>query len=107
METGLTTNHLWVNIFKRVFAQYKTNFRCLYLSKDIINPKISIMKKSILNIGKALNKAEQKQISGGSSMCFLNGVPSVMAQCAEGSDCVAQLGQGRLPWHCINGCCVF
>jgi hypothetical protein len=31
-----------------------------------INLIYLIMKKSILNIGKALNKAEQKEISGGS-----------------------------------------
>jgi hypothetical protein len=41
------------------------------------------MKKSILNLGKALNKAEQKQISGGAvsdcaghyDLCFRSGQP--------------------------------
>ncbi|PHO02022.1 hypothetical protein CSC82_20525 [Rhodobacteraceae bacterium 4F10] len=30
-----------------------------------INIKVLIMKKSILNLGKVLNKTDQKQISGG------------------------------------------
>ncbi|WP_408034958.1 hypothetical protein [Tenacibaculum aestuarii] len=32
------------------------------------------MKKSILNLGKALNKVEQKQINGGAK-CWINGFP--------------------------------
>ena len=30
------------------------------------------MKKSILNLGKALNKAEQKEVSGGRMQCDVN-----------------------------------
>ncbi|KAB1159546.1 hypothetical protein F7018_04340 [Tenacibaculum aiptasiae] len=37
------------------------------------------MKKSILNIGKALNKAEQKLINGGTGINY--------AQCLNHSDC--------------------
>ena len=32
----------------------------------VINNKVKIMKKQILNLGKALNKVEQKEINGGS-----------------------------------------
>jgi len=33
------------------------------------------MKKQFINLGKALNKAEQKQINGGVHICALNGCP--------------------------------
>ncbi len=31
------------------------------------------MKKSILNLGKTLNKTEQKSVTGGRFKCFING----------------------------------
>ncbi|CAM1339562.1 hypothetical protein TAESTU_10684 [Tenacibaculum aestuarii] len=42
--------------------------------QGLINIKFLIMKKSILNLGKALNKVEQKQINGGAK-CWINGFP--------------------------------
>ncbi|WP_175578731.1 hypothetical protein [Tenacibaculum aiptasiae] len=51
------------------------------------------MRKSILSLGKALNKAEQKNVNGGIS-CFE--VP-----CEE-----QQLGHTFTPWLCINGTCI-
>jgi len=55
-----------------------------------------IMKKSILNIGKALNRIQQKLIIGGE--------PSGN-QCNEDNDCITLLGYGRLPWVCDDGYC--
>ena len=46
---------------------------------------ILIMKKSILELGKGLNKAEQKQINGGKH-----------ESCMTHKDCPA--GQGCCPW---------
>jgi len=54
------------------------------------------MKKSILNIGKALNRIQQKLIIGGE--------PSGN-QCNEDNDCITLLGYGRLPWVCDDGYC--
>ncbi|PKH50671.1 hypothetical protein CXF68_08165 [Tenacibaculum sp. Bg11-29] len=42
----------------------------MFTAKVIIN--IIIMKKTILNFGKALNKAEQQSINGGRKQCDSN-----------------------------------
>ena len=53
------------------------------------------MKKSILNIGKALNKAEQKQIQGGNLQCRL--------ECYN--TCYAQSGGDRMVYaNCLDQC---
>lgn len=64
------------------------------------------MKKSILNIGKALKKADQKNINGGSSECF------TPYYCYGGFSPIVTCGTceeyHQLPQHCknrvINGC---
>ena len=51
------------------------------------------MKKSILNLGKALNKPEQQQVKGG-------------LPCKSEEDCYNQGGGEPLtPWSCYNGTC--
>ena len=56
------------------------------------------MKKSILNIGKALNKAEQKEINGGRRLA------SGPCSCTQTSDCAPTPGIcGEV---CFNGQCV-
>ena len=53
------------------------------------------MKKSILNIGKALNKAEQQQIQGGNFQCILD--------CYD--NCYAQSGGDRMVYApCLDIC---
>ena len=66
------------------------------------------MKKSILNIGKALNKAEQEQVNGGlsgcpSGMCF--GMPFF---CQEGTNLCAVPVRGNTCFRTHNGtvCCL-
>jgi hypothetical protein len=62
-----------------------------------INLKIFIMKKQILNIGKALSRAEQKQVfggrvleeGGGSGFCDTSG------QCSTDSECPDSTFMGR------------
>ncbi|WP_440067608.1 hypothetical protein [Tenacibaculum discolor] len=53
------------------------------------------MKKSILNLGKTLNKIEQKFITGGYS-------------CKTEKDCYNQQDPGDplTPWECYNGTCI-
>jgi hypothetical protein len=41
------------------------NLKIAHFKKLMKNVKIKLMKKSILNIGKTLNKVEQKEIFGG------------------------------------------
>jgi hypothetical protein len=66
------------------------------------------MKKQILNLGKALNKAEQKTINGGSSDCFgmcdtgneqlLSNVISELVCCTQNFDTDWRNNQC---WQCI------
>ncbi len=68
-----------------------------------INVIFLMMKKQILNLGKALNKAEQKSISGGGNKCLV--YPSWSGQyCSSDQNCETELPYeiGR----CINGCCI-
>jgi hypothetical protein len=63
--------------------------------------KFFSMKKQILNLGKALNKAEQKQIIGGvAGPCSTEVVGNTGKRCLVDSDCL----QGYMP-VCFNGCC--
>ena len=66
--------------------------------QDLINPKILIMKKSILNIGKALNREEQKQINGG-GICTQQG-----SRCCEtlpGGFELCEPGYCNWPYGCF------
>ena len=64
------------------------------------------MKRSILNLGKALQKTEQKMINGGDSSCFIPylcyGAPNDFVPCGTCSQ------YHQLPQHCqrmvINSC---
>jgi hypothetical protein len=49
--------------------------------------KFLIMKKQFLNLGKALNKAEQKSINGGAGVCDSECGPGG-GSCPSGSECV-------------------
>ncbi|MCF6168849.1 hypothetical protein [Lutibacter sp.] len=46
------------------------------------------MKKQFLNLGKALNKAEQREIFGGAGTCDDECSPSVGGSCPSGQECV-------------------
>jgi len=59
-----------------------------------------MMKKHILNIGKALNKAEQKQITGGCNP----GLGNAGCPCDDEIDCIT-IGDPFAPWICIQGFC--
>ncbi|WGH76850.1 hypothetical protein P8625_06830 [Tenacibaculum tangerinum] len=59
------------------------------------------MRKSILNLGKALNKAEQKIISGGG----LRSCSPFFGACRFNSDCCTEENDGY-PVHCINRVCI-
>ena len=56
------------------------------------------MKKSILNIGKILTKAEQKQINGG-SICSMTGV-----QCFSSGSCNSENCSGSHHYCECNAC---
>jgi len=62
------------------------------------------MKKSILNLGRALNKAQQKEINGGIKLPTLcNGYIGDTGQtCTTHSDCTVSAED--LP-VCFRGCC--
>jgi len=63
------------------------------------------MKKSILNIGKALNKAEQKQISGGSlSLALCKGLGRNGQMCNTSADCIVSKIWAS-PVCDASGCC--
>ena len=46
------------------------------------------MKKSILNLGKALNKAEQTKINGGENECGFISLGLPIKECPPGAICV-------------------
>ncbi|WP_431164561.1 hypothetical protein [Tenacibaculum halocynthiae] len=62
------------------------------------------MKKQILDLGKSLNKIEQKKINGG----FGFGGPVFPAlKCTENNDCNKEAHlPGSTPLECIDGFCV-
>ena len=64
------------------------------------------MKKSISNLGKALNKAEQKTINGGMSFCFSRFFCAF--DCSDGDRCAVPNGLGGANMGTIvNGeCCL-
>ncbi|MEO9571153.1 MAG: hypothetical protein ABJH82_12490 [Polaribacter sp.] len=57
------------------------------------------MKKQILNIGKALNKAEQKSINGG-----IGGGPFFGENCDTSHDCNFT---NTVPSVCCSGICIY
>jgi len=57
------------------------------------------MKNSILNLGKALNKAEQKEINGGLQY-------NTIIKCVTSGNCNAAL-YGESVVACVNGRCIF
>lgn len=59
--------------------------------------KFLIMKKQFLNLGKALNKAEQKVINGGNvpGMCVDN------CNCGYGTTCAQKYCDSVLTWMCV------
>jgi hypothetical protein len=60
------------------------------------------MKKSILNIGKKLDKAEQQAINGGHHVCdYFH-----PEYCQDDTDCYEPWGNPLVPWYCIQSCCV-
>ena len=59
------------------------------------------MKKSVLNLGKALNKAEQKSISGGFAACIN------ASQCADIYNLTAFDPLPESSFNCWNGWCSF
>jgi len=46
------------------------------------------MKKQFLNLGKALSKAEQREINGGAGTCDDECSPSAGGSCSSGSECI-------------------
>ena len=69
------------------------------------------MKKSILNLGKALNKAEQKEVNGGigGSSCHRSFLCADASDCTDDGDlCAWQSYLGTLRFGTVqNGlCCV-
>ena len=65
------------------------------------------MKKSILNIGKALNRIEQKQINGGGGSCPNDpyGTGHTGQSCNTTADCDPN-PIPRAPIMCSFGCCL-
>ena len=53
------------------------------------------MKKSILNLGKALNKAEQKSINGGAGGCNHMALCFSQSDCGDINFCQLKCGRGR------------
>ena len=70
-------------------------FECFKKKQSFININFLIMKKQILNLGKALSKIEQKSINGGQG-----------DECETARECLLRNGPGKLPWECVNGYCV-
>ena len=75
------------------------------------------MKKSILSIGKALNKAEQKEVLGGDpippgncgifpSFPTIIGSGHVNINCSSDADCPPNPLKGA-PYMCDFGCCLY
>ena len=62
------------------------------------------MKKQILNLGKALNKTEQKEINGGKVACG-----TFTGSCSSARDCWNATGCVGSPndYLCISGRCAF
>lgn len=66
------------------------------------------MKKQILNIGKALNRAEQKEIFGGNVLmeegfddgCYVRGEMDNNCGCNYNSDCKSGYCEGRIIGLC-------
>ncbi len=56
------------------------------------------MKKQILNLGKALSKAEQKSINGGALKC--SDQCSTDSQCGAGNECFKGPCLGAPTWMC-------
>ena len=60
------------------------------------------MKKSILKLGKALNKAQQKQIKGGLGNSCSDYGSYYVSSCDQ---CVNTISPGA-PVSCLNNCCI-
>ncbi len=54
------------------------------------------MKKQILNLGKALNKVEQKEVNGGASRGFICNADGPIVVCRFKSQCTL----GPNGWYC-------
>ena len=60
------------------------------------------MKKSILNLGKTLNKAEQKSINGGVSPCGPLGGTIFLARSEESCALIPGIWSGGKCWVCFE-----
>ena len=58
------------------------------------------MKKSILNLGKALNKAEQKEINGGSTTMSRKCNVGIFTKCTREEQALAEAGDSYYICKC-------